>query len=294
MNRSHHAHGLMGEGINIRGIDFTSAPSRRKPISCAKAAFDGRLLSFERLIRWKDFREFEQALRETGPWIAAIDFPFGQSRRLIENLWTAIGRPLPKTWSDYVSHFADMGKQQFRRVLTDYRSLRPKGDKHHKRKCDELAKSQSPQTLDFTPVGLMFFEGAPRLLSAGVHVPHLRKGDARRTVLEGYPGVLARSIIGKRSYKNDTKPTEDHHAARREMLTKLINGDCQRHFGFRLQIQEQESIKLVEDPGGDDLDALLCAVQAAWGWKQRKNNYGAPKCVDRLEGWICDPGVVEV
>ena len=282
--------------MNIRGIDFTSAPSRRKPITCVEATFDGRRLSFERLIRWEDFTEFEQALRETGPWIAAIDFPFGQSRRLIENLdWNAIGwsaSKRPQTWSAYVGHFADMEKQQFRRVLTDYRSLRPEGDKHHKRKCDELAKSQSPQTLDFTPVGLMFFEGAPRLLRAGVHVPHLRKGDARRTVLEGYPGVLARSIIGKRSYKNDTKPTDDHRAARREILTKLINGFCQQHYGFQLQIQDP--MKPAEDPGGDDLDALLCAVQAAWGWKWRKNNYGAPKCVDRLEGWICDPGVVEV
>ena len=278
--------------MNIRGIDFTSAPSRRKPLTCAKATFDGRLLSFERLIQWKNFGEFEQALRETGSWIAAIDFPFGQSRRLIENLdWNAIGwsaSKRPQTWSAYVRHFASLEKQQFESVLKDYRNSRPKGDKHHKRKCDELAKSQSPQTPVGTPVAKMFFEGAPRLLRAGVHMPHLRKGDARRTVLEGYPGVLARSIIGRRSYKNDNKQkqTDDQRAARREILTKLINGDCQRRYGFRLQVQKP---KLIEDPCGDNLDALLCAIQAAWGWKYRKNNYGAPQRVDRLEGWICDP-----
>jgi hypothetical protein len=42
--------------------------------------------------------------------------------------------------------------------------------------------------------------------------------------------------------------------------------------------------RVVEDPSGDSLDALLCAVQAAWGASQP--NYGLPHRVPRCEGWI--------
>jgi len=48
-------------------------------------------------------------------------------------------------------------------------------------------------------------------------------------------------------------------------------------------------LHLAEDPSGDSLDALLCAVQAAWSWTQRASNYGAPEGSDALEGWIADP-----
>jgi hypothetical protein len=48
-------------------------------------------------------------------------------------------------------------------------------------------------------------------------------------------------------------------------------------------------LDLADDPSGDSLDALLCAVQAAWSWTQRRNNYGEPEGSDTLEGWIADP-----
>ena len=40
------------------------------------------------------------------------------------------------------------------------------------------------------------------------------------------------------------------------------------------------------DPSGDTLDAVLCAVAAAWGWCRRERGYGLPAGVDPLEGWI--------
>jgi hypothetical protein len=48
----------------------------------------------------------------------------------------------------------------------------------------------------------MFFEGLPRLLDAGVTIPYVQVGDPRRIVVEAYPGVLARQLIGRRSYKS--------------------------------------------------------------------------------------------
>jgi hypothetical protein len=45
------------------------------------------------------------------------------------------------------------------------------------------------------------------------------------------------------------------------------------------------------DPAGDRLDALLCAIQAAWAWTMRGEGYGAPEHLDPLEGWIADPSL---
>ena len=50
--------------------------------------------------------------------------------------------------------------------------------------------------------------------------------------------------------------------------------------------------RLLDDPTGDRLDALLCAIQAAWAWGQRKSDFGTPNDLDTLEGWIADPSLV--
>ena len=267
----------------ILGIDFTSAPTARKPITCARAAFDGNTLTFVDLVRWTGFEDFEAALDGEGPWMAGIDFPFGQSRRFIENTgW-------PRSWADYVGFVASLDRKRFRQTLEDYKRHRPPGDKHHKRGCDVISRSQSPQTLYGTPVGLMFFEGAPRLLNAGVHLPYHHDGDVARVVVEAYPGLAARQLIGSRGYKSDTKSKQsaEQRHAREQLLRTLTGSKGRKIYGFSIDAPAE----LADDPGADDLDALLCAVQATWGWTRRSSGYGAPPGLDRLEGWICDPAL---
>lgn len=269
----------------ILGIDFTSAPTSRKPITCARTAFNGDTLEVVELHHWRDFGEFEANLEAPGPWVAGMDFPFGQARRFVENMdW-------PLSWAGYVGLIDSLDRGSFRQALEDYKRDRPAGDKHHKRRCDAVSRSQSPQTLFGTPVGLMFFEGAPRLLKAGVHLPYNHKGDSSRIVLEAYPGILARHFIGNCSYKSDarSKQTGEQHRARRDLWQMLTGAEGREVYGFSVDAPAA----LVDDPGADDLDALLCAVQAAWGWIRRSHNYGAPADLDRLEGWICDPGLTE-
>lgn len=267
----------------ILGIDFTSAPTARKPITCARAVFDEDTLRLVELNRWREFEEFEAALEAPGPWAAGIDFPFGQSRRFIDT----IGWPL--AWAGYVEFVASLDRKSFRQTLEDYKRQRAPGDKHHKRSCDAVSRSQSPQTLYGTPVGLMFFEGAPRLLRAGVHLPYNHDGDPSRIVLEAYPGIGARQLIGNRSYKSDTRKnqTGEQHRARIDILRLLTGSKGRECYGFAVDAPPE----LADDPGADDLDALLCAVQAAWGWSRRSRGFGAPSGLDRLEGWISDPAL---
>jgi hypothetical protein len=267
--------------MRVYGIDFTSAPSRRKPLTCLACTFDDRFLRTETLEEWQDFLEFERALKRPGPWIAGIDFPFGQSRRFIDNIgW-------PADWAGYVRHAQSLGRAGFRKALDSYRGSRPDGDREHRRRTDIAAGSISPQKLYGVPVALMFFEGAPRLIDANVTIPHLQDGDPERIVIESYPGVLARSIIGRRGYKQDTKKkqTEDQHAARLQLLAALRDGNARARYGFGIEAPNS----LCDDPGGDHLDALLCAIQAAWAWRNRESGFGVPETVDAAEGWIADP-----
>jgi len=267
--------------MKIFGIDFTSRPSRRKPITCLECRLDGDTLFAGELLKWHSFTELEAALLQPGPWIAGIDFPFGQSRRFIENIgW-------PNTWEGYVGHVKTLSRDHFRMALNDYKAKRPSGDKEHRRQTDIAAGSISPQKLHGVPVGLMFYEGAPRLLDSGVSIPGLLQGEPDRIVVEAYPGLLARSIIGRRSYKNDTrkKQTGEQLQAREELLNHITSGRLLKDYNLRVHT----TLDLADDKTGDELDALFCAVQAAWAWSQREKHFGAPHDLDLLEGWIADP-----
>jgi len=134
------------------------------------------------------------------------------------------------------------------------------------------------------PVALMFHEGAPRLAAAGVHVPGLAAGDRGRVALEAYPGLLARSIT-RASYKNDArgKQTPARRRARRAIVAALETGAAR--LGLRLSFARPAlRRRLIDDARGDALDAVLCALQAAWAVTQP--NYGMPPRVPRGEGWI--------
>ncbi len=267
--------------MKVLGIDFTSSPNRRKPITCINCTFKGHVLRAGELEEWTEFSAFEEALQRLGPWITGIDFPFGQPRKFIKNM----GWPL--RWRDYVMYVKSFERKSFRDALNAYRRNRAKGDKEHLRQTDIAAHSKSPQKLYGVPVGYMFFVGAPRLVQSGVSIPHLLEGDPDRIVVEAYPGVLARQIINRRSYKNDKKKkqTFEQYQARLDLLAGLRGEYLNDLYSIILEAPDWICI----DPTGDHIDALLCAIQAAWAWQNRASGFGAPLTVDSLEGWIADP-----
>jgi hypothetical protein len=50
--------------------------------------------------------------------------------------------------------------------------------------------------------------------------------------------------------------------------------------------------EFASDPSADALDSLLCAVQAAWAYREREEGYGVPQECDPNEGWIVDPALL--
>ncbi|MBH2008891.1 MAG: DUF429 domain-containing protein [Xanthomonadaceae bacterium] len=262
------------------GCDFSCSPSRRKPIvMAAGTALKGRVLlsSLERL---DSLDSFEQWLRQERGWIGAFDFPFGLPRELV----TQLGWPLQ--WPGLMAHYAALSRPEIRNTFAAFCDGRPVGQKFAHRATDKPAGSSPSMKWVNPPVAFMLHAGVPRLLAASVHLPGLHPGDSRRVALEGYPGMLAREVLGSRSYKSDDKArqTPERLIARKDLITALEHG--QTRLGLRLKVSHAQRDALVDDASGDSLDAVLCLMQAAWAAQQGAPGYGLPADMDALEGWI--------
>lgn len=274
---------------SLLGIDFTSAPRRAKPITVAHGRLDGARVVLDHIERCPDWASFEAVLARPGPWLGAFDFPFGLPREAVVDLgW-------PQDWAGLVRHCAAMGKPAFRAALDAYRETRPAGRRYAHRATDLPARSHSPLKLVNPPVGLMFLEGAPRLLAAGVHLPGMHAGDPARAAVEAYPGLLARRITPA-SYKSDErrKQTPERRAARAAIVDALVRGAPSSggpQPAPTLHATPALHDALVEDASGDLLDAVLALLQAAAAARQGAPRFGLPADFDPIEGWItgCTP-----
>jgi hypothetical protein len=263
----------------ILGVDFTSAPRSRKPITVARGRLARGAFALEAIEPLADWPAFERFLATPGPWIGGFDFPFGLPREAVTDLgW-------PQDWRALVDHCAGLGRTGLRAAFDAYRATRPVGNKYPHRAADLPAGSHSPIKLVNPPVALMFLEGAPRLARAGATIPGIVAGDPRRVAVEAYPGLAARAIT-RASYKADEarKQTPERRRARAAIVARLARDGGP--FGFPLQASRGLARTLVDDATGDRLDAALAAMQAAWCLTRRKRNWGLPAAIDPLEGWI--------
>jgi len=267
---------------HLLGVDFTSAPSKRKPITVARGRAHGARVSLSRVDTLDNFSGYESLLREPGPWVGAFDFPFGLPRELVQTLgW-------PREWHALMSHYSALSRPQIRDTFAAFCAARPLGAKFAHRACDGPAGSSPSMKWVNPPVAFMLHAGVPRLVDAGVHLPALHDGDAQRVALEGYPGLLARELIGTRSYKSDerARQTPERLIARKDLVDALEQG--RTRLGLRLHLSHAQRDALVADAAGDRLDAVLCLMQAAWA--NLRPGYGLPALVDPLEGWIVTAG----
>lgn len=265
----------------LAGCDFSSAPTRRKPIVLAFGAATGPRVQLERIEKLDSLDAFARWLRAPAAWIAGFDVPFGLPRELVEHLgW-------PTDWRECMRHYAGLSRAEIRETFAAYCAARPVGGKFAHRRFDKLAGSSPSMKWVNPPVAYMLHAAVPLLLEAGVHIPGLHEGDPRRVALEAYPGLLARELVGRRSYKSDEKArqTPDRLIARKDLITALEQG--RTRLGLRLKLTHAQRDALVEDASGDTLDAVLCMVQAAWAAQHGAPHYGLPADqLDPLEGWI--------
>ena len=264
----------------LAGCDFSSSPSRRKPIVMALGSESKGRVLLAGLERIDSLEGFGQWLREERAWIGAFDFPFGLPRELVAHL----GWPL--SWPELIRHYAGLSRPEIRNRFAAFCDARPAGRKFAHRATDGPAGSSPSMKWVNPPVAYMLHAGVPCLLGAGVHLPGLHDGDTRRVALEAYPGLLAREVLGSRSYKSDdrARQTPERLIVRKDLITALEHG--QTRLGLRLKVSHAQRDALVDDASGDSLDAVLCLLQAAWAAGQGAPRYGLPPAMDRLEGWI--------
>jgi hypothetical protein len=136
--------------VRIYGLDFTSAPSRRKPLVALGCGLSDGVLRVESAEEMTDFAGFEGFLEKPGPWVCGMDFPFGQPRSLVRALgW-------PEAWEGYVGEVARLSQNEFESAIRADMALRPPGSKYRYRLADRRSGSSSAMMLFRVPVGKMF------------------------------------------------------------------------------------------------------------------------------------------
>ena len=263
------------------GVDFTSRPTRRKPIVMALGHCERGVVRLAAVERFDSDAAYAQALRRETAWVGGFDLPFGLPRELVETLgW-------PRDWLACLRHYAALSREDIRATFQAFCDTRPAGAKFAHRACDRPAGSSPSMKWVNPPVAYMLHAGVLPLVDAGAALPahaHAGAQGTQRVALEAYPGLLARELIGPRPYKADeaARQTAERLIARKDLLDALEQGRSRLDLRLKLGTAQREA--LVDDASGDRLDATLCLVQAAWA--QGQPGWGLPAGVDPLEGWI--------
>lgn len=302
----------------LAGVDFTSRPTRRKPITVALGHLESGTVRLDRIESHATLDSWAGWLGAPGAWLGVFDLPFGLPRELVAALgW-------PTQWPALMRHYAALSRSQIRDTFAAFCDARPVGAKFAHRATDAPAGSSPSMKWVNPPLAFMLHAGVPLLIAAGVEIPGRQAGDPARVALEGYPGLLAREVLGAgshlhphlyslapsranspahsnsgsnprstplsnprpyaRSYKSDdrAKQTPDRLIARIDLIDALDRGHTR--LGLRLKLSHAQRDELIGDASGDRLDAALCLMQAAWA--STRANYGLPLDIDPIEGWI--------
>ncbi|QMV75121.1 DUF429 domain-containing protein [Comamonas piscis] len=269
----------------LLGCDFSSSPSPRKPIVLAwgRLDADAQTVTLEGFHRFSTLVQWQAFLLQQPAWVGGFDLPFALPRELVNSLgW-------PSDWQACMQHYARLERSEIRDLFKAFCDARPVGGKFAHRATDGPAGASPSMKWVNPPVAWMLHAGLPRLLALGADFPGLLRRDSTRVALEAYPGMLARELIGRRSYKSDDRQrqTPERAQARAALLEALQQG---RHrLGLRLLAEAPQLQTMAADASGDHLDAAICMLQAGWALAQHAAGdalYGLPPGIDPLEGWI--------
>lgn len=272
----------LAEPLRVYGVDFSSAPSAKKPITVAVATLEAGVLTLHTVAPLATLEGFEDFLAHQGPWLAGFDLPLSMPRALIEHYgWPS------DSWAQFIQWYASQPRPWLRMRFKEFCAARPVGAKYVYRATDKPAGSSPAMRWTNPPVAWMAHAGAARILHSGVHVPGLAAGSdplgQERIALEAYPGFTARHVT-RQSYKNDQRSLQTMERAQaRARICKALE-KAEAGLAVPLAITRAWRARFLDDGSGDLMDAAICALQAAHA--AGLSRYGFPLDLDPLEGWI--------
>ncbi len=236
----------------LLGLDFSCAPSQRKPLTLAWGHRTGGVVRLERVDELPTLAALDALLKPSAQapasdaalamsegFVLACDFPFGLPRPFVQALSEhgpgtlptdlagppadTAGAPLEADRLIRALHRHCGDRAGFQRLIDAWgeswhadRSAQLPGSKLIHRATDQAmpgVSSTSPLQTRYVPVGKMYFEGMQRLVDANLTLPGMRTGRANALALEAYPGLLAFDLLGRRSYKSDANTRTDAEMA---------------------------------------------------------------------------------
>lgn len=245
------------------GVDFTSAPQKRKPIVIAECRVDSTF-EFVQFLEFVSLSEFDEWLHSF-EGVAGIDAPFG----FPVEFRNALG--LQGDWEAQAKQIEEIGFDSIFKIANDFRALRPVGDKEPKRLADEVTQSVSSMKMYNPPIGRMAVRIIPQLAKTDACIFPVRMNDSSRVIFEIYCTPFARKVVGRTPYKN--KP------GLREVRIQIANQ-------LPIRLNESATLKIEKDDLGDYLDAVIGAYEAFVAFEKLKSGtLLLPKDLDPLEGW---------
>ena len=274
--------------MKIFGINFNHSPSPKKPITIAICDFKvSQGLSVTKVVPLSSLKEFNEFLKQKGPWFAGVNFPLGQPNLFVKRM------NLPDKWSSYAKDINRWKLEGFENKVKQFKSKLPKGTKEPLRLTDTMAGAESPLKSSQHHLPQKFFEGIHCLLKAGVYILPCNPKNDKRVVLETFPDLVAqRFAVHNLGAKVKNVDFENLH---KDVIKGLETPEFEQDFKFKIFLDDNLKLKCVEESNGAILNAILISTQVAWGYSEGKPNYGMPDIQHpniQAEGWIIDPSLV--
>ena len=109
--------------MNLIGCDFSSSPSKRKPIVLALGQARQGRVQLQSLQTFETLNVFGQWRAQPAEWVGGFDLPFGLPRALVAQLnW-------PLDWRACMDHYASLDRAQIRASFKAFCDARPVGHK---------------------------------------------------------------------------------------------------------------------------------------------------------------------
>ena len=116
--------------VTLFGCDFSSSPSKRKPIVLALGQARQGRVQLQALQTFDTLSAFGHWLAQPADWVGGFDLPFGLPRELVETLgW-------PTDWAACMRHYASLSLDDIRQTFAAFCAARPVGGKFAHRQTD--------------------------------------------------------------------------------------------------------------------------------------------------------------